>query len=116
MNLKSLKKEDEKMQKKLQKYKQSILELILKEHDYKKDCQIGYTVKFSDLNKMSLSPDDNIYEIQVKRFVELIEKATSFSVLYNRICDYKNVMWNEYRIRTHSSFEKIIDKIKLEIN
>ena len=115
MNLKSLKKEEEKIQKKLQNYKNKILELISSQHDYTKDLSVCYTVKLSELNNKSLSVYDNLFQIQIKNFVKLIEKATTFNSLYICIRDYKDVMWEKYRILTHPKFDEIIEKIKKEI-
>lgn len=115
MNLKSLKKEEAKIQKKLQNYKNKILELISSQYDYTKNLSVGYAVKLSELNGKSLSVYDNLFQIQIKNFVKLIERATSFNSLYICIRDYKDIMWEKYRILTHPKFNEILEKIRKEI-
>lgn len=110
MNLKNLKTEEERAQKRLQKYKKSLLATLSK-HQTDKEKPLSFQIKFSELNRGSWMPKDNSLDLQLSEYKELIESCQYFSTLYKTIVDYKAVMWEKKRIFTLKSFNDILDKI-----
>lgn len=117
MKLKDLTKEEERIKKRLEKYKTLVIERIKNDNKVEADKfnQIAFSVKLSELNNFSLRVEDNIPALQFKNYIELVESATSFQKLYEIITDYKKIMHEKLRINTSGIFDDVLKEINEEL-
>lgn len=117
MKLKDLKKEEEKITKRLEKYKNLIINRLyeFKEVEKEKFNQTYFAIKLSNLNNGSLRVEDNVLPLQFKNYIDLIKSASSFQKLYETLSNYKEIMHEKLKINISDKFSDIMNQLLKEI-